>query len=361
MMGTSASMPDTVDLATAKFIAGDRFEQETWDALATGEGDHAMMTREAFLALEPPSWYFALQSLGAAQFALVLAYLPCLFHYALCHTSQKLRSRVLASRPILYLYIYPQTISFSPSIPASEIVADTLLPGWSGAHEFPEQALDRLHVSLDSCPSGDCRRGAWRNEWLQKWRSGEESGLKKFTEEAYVPIVEDLVKQLFGGANREKYGETEVYYSTVPLLRCAPPIPPMSEDSPKGVTLPKGYTARHGVLTTRHTDGKYGHPTGEINFWMCVNSYARGTNSLYVDRTPWAGRKSSKPLEINYGEVGVFYGNQCPHETVRNETEVTRCSFDFRIIPGSFFEPGYDEKTPSYNWVNGYWTRMTID
>jgi hypothetical protein len=60
-------MPDTVDLATAKFIAGDRFEQETWDALATGEGDHAMMTREAFLALEPPSWYFALQSLGAAR------------------------------------------------------------------------------------------------------------------------------------------------------------------------------------------------------------------------------------------------------------------------------------------------------
>jgi hypothetical protein len=300
------------------------------------------------------------ESLGADQFARILAYLPCLSHYALCRTSEKVRRRVLIARPILALYIHPQTISFPRSIPASKIVADALLPGWSGSHEFPEHALDRLHASLDASPGGNCHKGAWKNEWLQKWRSGEQSGLKIFIEEAYTPIVEHIVQELFGGAHHEEYGETEVYYSTVPLLRCAPPIPPMSDLRFKGATLPKGYAARYGVLTTRHTDGDYGHPTGEINFWMCVNSSASGTNSLHVDRTPWAGRESSKPLKIKYGEIAVFYGNQCPHETVRNDTEVTRCSFDFRMIPGSFFEPEYDVKTPAYNWANGYWTRMAI-
>jgi hypothetical protein len=61
-----------------------------------------------------------------------------------------------------------------------------------------------------------------------------------------------------------------------------------------------------------------------------------------------------------YGEIGVFYGNQCQHETVRNETEVTRCSFDFRIIPGSFFEPDYYDKNGSFSWKSGYWNKLAL-
>ena len=52
-------------------------------------------------------------------------------------------------------------------------------------------------------------------------------------------------------------------------------------------------------------------------------------------------------------------GNQCPHETHKNETGITRCSFDFRIVPGTLFEPMYRDKR-SFNLEGGYWTRMEL-
>jgi hypothetical protein len=188
-----------------------------------------------------------MMDLDHALLSAVLAYLDALAHYALCFSSPNIRARVLRARPILSLYIFPQTLSFPlDSIHSSEIVADSLLPGWRTSHPLPEVALDNLHVSLSSRPGGDCQKGRWKQEWVDLWRAGEGSGLGRFQEEAYGPIIESIVAAL---GFRERFGETEVYYSAVPLLRCCPPLPPMEEDARRGITRPKGYAARYGVLT----------------------------------------------------------------------------------------------------------------
>ena len=90
-----------------------------------------------------------------------------------------------------------------------------------------------------------------------------------------------------------------------------------------------------------------------------MNSVATEGNSLWVDRTPWAGAQSSRPLELAYGEVGVFYGNQCKHETKQNHTEVTRSSFDFRVVPGTLFEKEYAFR-PAFSENGGYWSRLEL-
>ena len=34
-----------------------------------------------------------------------------------------------------------------------------------------------------------------------------------------------------------------------------------------------------------------------------------------------------------------FYGNQCVHYTLANETDTTRVSLDFRVVPSPVFDP----------------------
>ena len=103
----------------------------------------------------------------------------------------------------------------------------------------------------------------------------------------------------------------------------------------------------------------YHHPSGEINVWLPLNlSGARGSNSLWRDATPWSGPGTSQPVRLQYGQALLFYGNRVPHETRRNTTGITRCSFDFRFIPGSLFRAHYHKH--AFSEASGYWTRMEI-
>ena len=88
-----------------------------------------------------------------------------------------------------------------------------------------------------------------------------------------------------------------------------------------------------GALTTIHTDGSYGHPSTEINFWLPVTLRTYGSNSLMVESEPMKG--DFRPFELDYGAMVQWRGNQNRHFSHRNTTEHTRASFDFRIIPGS--------------------------
>jgi len=106
-----------------------------------------------------------------------------------------------------------------------------------------------------------------------------------------------------------------------------------------------------GTLAGVHTDAEYGHPPGEVNFFLPVNEHTYGTNSLYVEGE--ANRGDFKPFELSYGEMMVWNGNSCRHCSPRNISEETRISFDFRVIPGSrWVEP---PKKKGYFQLGGYY------
>jgi len=99
----------------------------------------------------------------------------------------------------------------------------------------------------------------------------------------------------------------------------------------------------------RHCDGQYGHQPGQINYWLPL-SRACGSNTLHVEGLIKNDRSVVTPLEGEFGMMHRFYGNDLFHFTLPNDTEFTRVSLDFRVVPG----PLYDNDYPgSRNEVNG--------
>ena len=98
------------------------------------------------------------------------------------------------------------------------------------------------------------------------------------------------------------------------------------------------------VISTWHRDGDelHKHPKGEINFILpLTKSY--DTNTVWVESEP--EKLDFHPVNMKYGEFLMFNGNECIHGNKLNRTGKTRVSFDFRVIPGSEYNPDYDVKT----------------
>ena len=92
-------------------------------------------------------------------------------------------------------------------------------------------------------------------------------------------------------------------------------------------------------LVLRHCDADYHHQPNELNFWLpCTACY--GTNTLWTESAP--GRADYHPLELGVGKFVQFYGHQCDHFTLPNETGKTRLSLDFRVVPRSHFLEHYE-------------------
>jgi hypothetical protein len=79
-----------------------------------------------------------------------------------------------------------------------------------------------------------------------------------------------------------------------------------------------------------HTDTKYGHPDGEITFWLPLTP-AFGTNSVWVESAP--GTADYHPIIMQPGAMFVFDAGRLRHGNKINRTKSTRISFDFRCIP----------------------------
>ncbi len=82
-------------------------------------------------------------------------------------------------------------------------------------------------------------------------------------------------------------------------------------------------------------DGDHKHPLGEINTFLPLTK-CFDTNAMWYESIPGMG--DWKPLEINYGQFLIGYLNQCRHGNKINETDHTRVSFDFRVIPGFAYD-----------------------
>jgi hypothetical protein len=84
------------------------------------------------------------------------------------------------------------------------------------------------------------------------------------------------------------------------------------------------------LLVHKHCDADYHHQQNEINFWLPLTR-SFGNNTLWSESAP--GRQDFHPFELEVGEMMQFWGNQCTHYTVPNDTDHTRITVDFRVIP----------------------------
>ena len=54
---------------------------------------------------------------------------------------------------------------------------------------------------------------------------------------------------------------------------------------------------------------------------------------MRVSKKSEIGKKDYTPIELVYGEYAQFIGNKLTHGNKLNDTNCTRISFDFRILP----------------------------
>ena len=324
---------------------------------------------------------YSMQSLSMHHLICIRPFLLSSDLHTLCYTSNELRSNILQIHPSFRLLLGEHTISYDAStIPFTETILNSL--GFQGNP-------DHFHLMLPEEPKGWKRKGTYGNErWLRSitntlWKK---SGGHKSeqTMQLYTTFMEDIIAPML----RES-GETSMYYSKIPLLRTHFPCPSVIDDSADSASSKNSASSASsasnstintsnaskasnaankkqakrrgvknpGVSTGRHTDGRFGHPTSEFNIWLPLNQKVWGTNSLFRDESRWSGEASSISFQLNYGEFVIFYGNQVPHQTFPNRTGITRCSLDFRVIPGSLFD---NTGRRTYQEDGPYFTKLRL-
>lgn len=80
-----------------------------------------------------------------------------------------------------------------------------------------------------------------------------------------------------------------------------------------------------------HTDSKYNHPEGELNVSVPLTD-AKPPRAILIQ----SGGDSNNPVFVDmsceHGELAVFNGNTLLHGNRVNDSELTRVSFDFRLL-----------------------------
>jgi ectoine hydroxylase-related dioxygenase (phytanoyl-CoA dioxygenase family) len=101
---------------------------------------------------------------------------------------------------------------------------------------------------------------------------------------------------------------------------------------------------KNKAVSTWHSDGDESnkHPYGEINIFLPLTR-AFGNNSIWIESEP--DKQDYHPVKLDYGEFLIFDGNNCKHGNYKNDTNITRVSFDFRILKREDYNPNYPVKT----------------
>lgn len=194
----------------------------------------------------------------------------------------------------------------------------------SNLYDYPLNELNdqKDHTKGDIAMDTDSE---WHNIFYDKLRAGWDD---------FMDLYKDFIKNEIAPLFLE---EKELIYQKTPSFR-------VSQPGGKAVYVP-------------HCDGDklHKHPTGEINVFMPLTKIF-GNNSMYVESLP--GLSDYTPVEGNFGDLFLFYGNKLRHFNKFNDTGVTRCSFDFRVIPPVNYNPEYGAESATMNTkfrVGGYY------
>jgi hypothetical protein len=144
------------------------------------------------------------------------------------------------------------------------------------------------------------RDNPFNKRWQTAKHDPESSGYDMF-----MKIYHTFLRE----AVRADLGEDFILFQRVPTLRV--------------------HLAGAQAVGRPHRDADYQHSPYEINYWLPLTE-VDGTYSLWVESSRDKG--DFHPLVASYGKVVRFYGNQVWHYTMRNASNRTRVSFDFRVI-----------------------------
>jgi perosamine synthetase len=117
----------------------------------------------------------------------------------------------------------------------------------------------------------------------------------------------ELVKDLY---NFFYIDEDVLIYQSYPSIRF------QFENS---IAVPEHYDA----------DEKASHPLGEKNFLIPITKM-ENTNTILIESEP--RKKDFKNINMDFGDIFYFNGNQCSHKNESNNEGWVRISFDFRVI-----------------------------
>ena len=174
------------------------------------------------------------------------------------------------------------------------------LPHLNRLHHIPEAAQFRINQSQGRAVN---RVNRLQSSWnLHRARLPEHLILFKDFDDLYDAFIREVIAPDMN--EREK-----VVYQRAPTLR---------------VCVPSKF-----VSCKMHHDREYNHQPSELNFWMPLTD-AFSNNSLWVESSPF--KSDFHCLNMHYGQYFRFYGNQCRHFTVPNDTGETRVSLDFRVV-----------------------------
>jgi len=194
--------------------------------------------------------------------------------------------------------------------PFSQLLSEVLAPG---------VRLDRLHETDDvrgwlrDMLSNDSRGHAMRRNIIDK-RFKTVGGFKGNDKlwECYISFVRAVIAPMIGDSDG-------ILYQIEPNFRCHLP-------------------GTGHKLVKPHRDSDYFHQPNEINFWLpCTTCF--GANTLWAESAP--GRRDFRPFELHPGQLMRFWGHDCEHFTVPNDTDHCRVSIDFRCIPRKLYRDQY--------------------
>jgi hypothetical protein len=93
-----------------------------------------------------------------------------------------------------------------------------------------------------------------------------------------------------------------------------------------------------------HKDREYNHPIEEINIWVPVTS-AFNTNTIWIESA--FDKEDYSPMNLNFGQ-GLIFDSGLNHGNKINVENLTRLSFDFRVIPLSKWK-GIEGRKPNFS------------
>jgi hypothetical protein len=193
--------------------------------------------------------------------------------------------------------------------------------------------LNELNDNLDHSQGavGMDTDSIWHSIFYDKLRAGWPEFI-----ELYKSFIQNVIGPMFTE-------ESKLIYQKTPSFR---------------VNQPEGK-----AIYTPHCDGDHlhKHPTGEINIIMPLTKMW-DTNGVYIESIPGLADYKSRPME--FGEFIMFYGNKLRHHNKFNNTGVTRCSFDFRVIPPVNYDSSYngESATMSNKFIIGeYYNILNIN